>query len=111
MPPSTKRLILTILAAITLAAIGLITVVLPAEYAIDPLGAGHLLGLTKPTATANMLQLVDNLGGNEKVKPTAAGISSKSAKSPDPIILPNRNVQQSEVTSARSEMVKIVIEP
>ena len=45
-PPSTKRLAISCLVAIAGAAIVLVTVVLPAEYGIDPTGIGRTLGLT-----------------------------------------------------------------
>jgi hypothetical protein len=46
-PPSSRKLLLSTAAAIGIAALLLITVVLPAEYGIDPSGVGHLLGLTR----------------------------------------------------------------
>ncbi|WP_269532867.1 transmembrane anchor protein [Chitinimonas sp. BJYL2] len=45
--PSSRQLIQSTLAAIVIAAVLLITVVLPAEYAIDPTGIGQSLGLTR----------------------------------------------------------------
>lgn len=45
--PSVAKLIKSTIIAITLAAIILVTGVLPAEYGIDPTGVGKLLGLTK----------------------------------------------------------------
>lgn len=45
--PSAAKLIKSTVVAITLAAIILVTAVLPAEYGIDPTGVGNLLGLTK----------------------------------------------------------------
>lgn len=44
--PSTTKLIKSTVLAIVLAAIILVTTVLPAEYGIDPSGVGSLLGLT-----------------------------------------------------------------
>lgn len=44
--PSTRKLIRSTLLAAVAATVLLVTVVLPAEYAIDPTGAGRLLGLT-----------------------------------------------------------------
>lgn len=44
--PSRARLALATLVALVVAAIVLVTVVLPAEYGIDPLGTGDALGLT-----------------------------------------------------------------
>lgn len=46
LPSSTQLLRSTIIAAVSAAAI-LVTVVLPAEYGIDPTGAGRLLGLAE----------------------------------------------------------------
>lgn len=45
--PSVAKLIKSTIIAISLAAIILVTAVLPAEYAIDPTGIGNLLGLAK----------------------------------------------------------------
>lgn len=44
--PSTEKLVRSTLLAAVAASVLLVTVVLPAEYAIDPTGAGRLLGLT-----------------------------------------------------------------
>lgn len=46
LPSSSQLIKSTIIAAVT-AVVLLITVILPAEYAIDPTGAGRLLGLTQ----------------------------------------------------------------
>jgi hypothetical protein len=43
--PSKSRLVLATLAALAIAGVVLVTVVLPAEYGIDPLGTGEALGL------------------------------------------------------------------
>ncbi|MCA1771784.1 MAG: transmembrane anchor protein [Halomonas sp.] len=45
--PSTGKLLRSTLLAAVIAIVLLVTVVLPAEYAIDPTGAGRLLGLTE----------------------------------------------------------------
>lgn len=45
--PSTRQLWTATAVAITAAALLLVTIVLPAEYNIDPLGTGRLLGLTR----------------------------------------------------------------
>jgi hypothetical protein len=45
-PPSPASLAKTTLAAVGVAAVILVTLVLPAEYGIDPLGTGRRLGLT-----------------------------------------------------------------
>ncbi len=45
--PTTKQLVRSTLIALATAAVILVTAVLPAEYAIDPTGAGRVLGLTQ----------------------------------------------------------------
>lgn len=45
--PTTRQLIRSTLIALVTAAALLVTVVLPADYAIDPTGAGRILGLTQ----------------------------------------------------------------
>lgn len=46
-PPSRKKLLIGSAAALGIAAIALVVFVLPAEYGIDPTGAGKALGLTE----------------------------------------------------------------
>ena len=45
--PSTARLVKSTILAMVSAVVILVTVVLPAEYGIDPTGAGRVLGLTE----------------------------------------------------------------
>ena len=45
--PSSKQLLRSTVIAIAVAALLLVTVVLPSEYGIDPTGVGRVLGLTK----------------------------------------------------------------
>ena len=46
-PPSLATLAKTTVIALVVAAVILVTIVLPAEYAIDPVGTGRWLGLTE----------------------------------------------------------------
>ena len=46
-PPSPKKLVLGVAAAVGVAAVALVVFILPAEYGIDPTGAGKALGVTK----------------------------------------------------------------
>jgi hypothetical protein len=50
--PSLKKLLLSTLIALAVAGVVLVTVVLPTEYQIDPLGTGRLLGLDALSASA-----------------------------------------------------------
>ena len=64
-PESNKRLIASIAVAATAGVLLLVTIVLPAEYGVDPLGVGGLLGLNamnaEPTRT---IEITDIIGGN-----------------------------------------------
>ena len=46
-PPSRKKLLIGSAAVVVVAAVALVVFILPAEYGIDPTGAGKALGLTK----------------------------------------------------------------
>ncbi|NOT09175.1 MAG: hypothetical protein HOP28_13330 [Gemmatimonadales bacterium] len=46
-PSSPRRLLRSTLIALAVAVLLLITVVLPAEYGIDPTGVGRIIGLTR----------------------------------------------------------------
>lgn len=65
--PSGRRLLVTSLIAVGGAALALVTVVLPAEYGIDPTGVGDVLGLTSMGAPSRTIEIVDVVGGNESV--------------------------------------------
>jgi hypothetical protein len=52
--PSRKKLLIGTAAALMVAAAGLVVFVLPAEYGIDPTGAGAALGLTKLAEPENI---------------------------------------------------------
>lgn len=70
--PSKRHLALTTLAALLVALVILVTIVLPAEYGLDPLGAGRALGLTimsqPPTA-----DVVEAPSGATGVRPVVEG--------------------------------------
>ena len=53
--PSTARLVKSTVLALLSAIAILVTVVLPAEYGIDPTGAGRVLGLTEMGEIKNEL--------------------------------------------------------
>ena len=51
--PSARSLLLATVLSALVAAVLLVTVVLPAEYGVDPLGAGRMLGIYRPAAAAD----------------------------------------------------------
>jgi hypothetical protein len=51
--PSRRQLLIGTLVALIVAGVVLVTVILPAEYGVDPIGAGRLLGLTDMAAESD----------------------------------------------------------
>lgn len=95
-PPSARKLLLGIGAAVLAAAILLVVAILPAEYGIDPTGIGRALGLTAISGPAKSVQLTDTIGGNTNLKEIAV---------PDvgePIPLPNPAVSQLKDAAAET---------
>ena len=56
--PSTKSLVVSLAAASFLASVTLLTVVLPAEYGIDPTGLGKTIGLTQLSGAEEDLAVI-----------------------------------------------------
>lgn len=104
-PPSARKIVASVGIAAVGAALVLITIVLPAEYNIDPTRIGRALGLTAINAPARTLQIVDVTGGNEKYKAVAI---------PDPgqpMPLPNPAVFQSKQAAAQTQSITITLQP
>ena len=86
--PSVGKLIKSTILAILIAAVILITVVLPAEYGIDPTGVGSLIGLTRmgeikaslaqEAAAEGVEKSAEVLASAEVSKPEAPTISEAS---------------------------------
>jgi hypothetical protein len=104
-PPSGKSILLSVVAAILGAAVVLVTVVLPAEYNIDPTGIGGALGLTALNAPAKTVQLTEVVGGNEKYREVAIPDFGK------PVPLPNPAVFQKKAAAAKSDALTITVPP
>lgn len=102
-PPSGGRIAVSVAVAVIAAAVLLVAFVLPAEYGIDPLGTGRALGLTQLNAPARTIQIVDVVGGNERV--TEAEIPDFG----DPVPLPNPAVHQDEPQAPHTETFQIEI--
>jgi hypothetical protein len=104
--PSSKRLMLGMLTAAVCAAALLVSVILPAEYGIDPTGIGGALGLTALTSpTTRTLEIGDVIGGNEAVR---------SVEIPDfgePVPLPNPAIHQAEAGPPQTRTLTVTIPP
>jgi len=71
-PPTKARLVKTTALALAVACVLLVTLVLPAEYGIDPLGTGRWLGLTE-IASPSLKAVDEPKTAGALLKPTAAG--------------------------------------
>ncbi|HJR70745.1 MAG TPA: hypothetical protein VKA43_11940 [Gammaproteobacteria bacterium] len=104
-PPSGRRIALSVLGALAVAGVVLVTAVLPAEYGIDPLGIGGALGFTElnsqPTRT---LTIKDVLGGNETVREVEIPAFN------EPVPLPNPAVHQPEDGPIQTRTVTLTLE-
>ena len=81
--PSLKKLVTATVAALAVAGVILVTVVLPAEYKIDPLGTGRALGLT---------ELANATAETPTAKPESKPVEPPTAKpqrtSINPVLVP-----------------------
>ncbi len=103
-PPSSKRLLITMVAAVFVAVLLLVTVVLPAQYGIDPTGAGRLMGLTALSSSGTRtIEITDVIGGNEIIR------TVEVADAGDPTPLPNPAVFQQGTEPMRTETLQIPI--
>jgi hypothetical protein len=101
--PSGKHLAQSVVAAIVVAALVLVVAILPAEYGIDPTGAGRALGLTELRQPARTLEVKDVIGGNEQVR---------EVEVPDPgqpTPLPNPAVHQDEPQPAKTKTITLTL--
>jgi len=104
-PPSPKRLLMTTAIAIAGALLVLVIIVLPAEYGIDPTGAGRAMGLTAMAEPTRAIEITDVIGGNE---------SYREVEIPDfgdPVPLPNPQVHQDEPAEFATRTLEITIPP
>jgi hypothetical protein len=104
-PPSAKRLAWTVLAAAGGAAVLLVTIVLPAEYGIDPTGIGDAVGLTALRAPVRTIEIADVIGGNERYREVEV------PEAGEPVPLPNPAVHQDEPRGLTRRTLQITIPP
>jgi hypothetical protein len=103
--PSGKRIARSVVIAVVVAAVVLVTAVLPAEYGIDPTGIGRALGLTALSAPSRTLEVTDVLGGNERVREV------EIPEFGEPVPLPNPAVHQDETGPAPTHTMTITLPP
>ncbi|MBE93931.1 hypothetical protein [Marinobacter sp.] len=122
--PSTAKLIRSTIIAATVALVLLVTVVMPAEYALDPTGAGRLLGLTEmgeikeqlaeEAAADEAAQMVSVQPPAEQKAAEAAKPVQETASAPKPEFVPVEKEPASEPIPAESQWqdeVRVVLTP
>ena len=100
-PPSSKRLCMSIAAAIAGAIVLLVLIVLPAEYGIDPTNLGARMGLTAINAPGRMLKIKDVIGGNQNYREV------KVPNPGNPTPLPNPDVVQLKTAAPSTKTVTV----
>ena len=101
---SGKRLIVSVVIAAAAGLLLVIAVIMPAEYGIDPLGTGRLLGLETITAEpTRTIEITDVIGGNETVA------EAEIPDFGDPVPLPNPAVHQDETQPPQRVTMQVPI--
>ncbi|MFZ2289778.1 MAG: transmembrane anchor protein [Halopseudomonas yangmingensis] len=85
--PTSRQLLRSTLLALIAAGVLLVTVVMPAEYAIDPTGAGRMLGLTQMAEVK--LQLAEEAAADAAapVTPAAVEIAPETVEVNQPAVI------------------------
>ena len=105
-PASGKRLLISVVAAAAAGILLVFAVIMPAEYGIDPLGTGRLMGLDTMTAEpTRTIEITDVIGGNETVSEVEIPDYG------DPVPLPNPAVHQDEAEPRRTMTMEVPIGP
>lgn len=87
--PGKAELIRATLMALVVAIVLLVTTVLPAEYGVDPLGIGGVLGLDKlSVSSANAEELVPDAGGGALDLPALARATSAIRTETVEVVIP-----------------------
>lgn len=104
--PTSRQLLRSTVLALIAAIVLLVTVVMPAEYGIDPTGAGRLLGLTQMAEVK--LQLAEEAAADAAAPVAAASPVTPAAVeiAPEPVVLAPAIAEsvESETTVQKHEM-------
>jgi len=101
--PPGKSIALGTIGALVVAAVVLVVAVLPAEYGIDPIGAGRMLGLDAMRAPTRTIEVKDVLGGNESVREVEIPAFN------EPVPLPNPAVHQIEERPIQTRTMDVTL--
>lgn len=102
--PTTKQLVRSTAIALVVAVVTLVTVILPAEYAIDPTGAGRMLGLTEMGEIKTQLAQEAEA---DRARDQAVIVATPDTKAePKP-----RTDSQQQVSTAWKDKMMLVLKP
>ena len=102
--PTTPQLLRSTAIAIAAAAVLLVTVVLPAEYAVDPTGVGKMLGLTQ------MGEIKQQLASEAEAEVGTAEPPAMVASTAEPDVAPAASPQE-PATEAWRDVVTLTLAP
>ncbi len=107
--PSAAKLIKSTFVAIALAALILVTAVLPAEYGIDPTGVGNVLGLTK---MGEIKVSLAQEAAAEMVTATAKVMKTETQEVAKPVAKASENTVETQVQkSIKSDSITFSLAP
>jgi hypothetical protein len=104
-PPSAKKILISVVAALAGSAVVLVAIILPAEYNVDPTGIGSALGLTALNVPDKTVQFTEVVGGNEKYREVAIPDFGEPAPLPNPAVFQKQN------SVAKAETKTITLKP
>ena len=105
--PTSRQLLRSTLLAIVVAGVLLVTVVMPAEYSVDPTGIGRLLGLTQMGEIKNQLAEEAALDeANSAAVPPAAPALAAPAPASGPI-----PAEPTPAVTDRNDTVEVTLAP
>lgn len=103
--PSTKQLVSSTLLAAGVAVVILVTAVLPAEYAIDPTGAGRVLGLTQ------MGEIKQQLSAEAEAEAAGAAVTEEKAVAGEAATADKVDLPPAEPPNAWRDEVTLMLAP
>lgn len=98
--PSSQKLLVSSALAVLTAAILLITMVLPAEYGIDPTGAGQVLGLKK------MGEIKQSLAAEAQTAPAMVLSAANAAIEPEQLV-----AEKTASINTRNDVLEVTLKP
>ncbi len=98
-----KKFLISVISAIGLGVVLLVTSVLPAEYSVDITGIGRALDITHRATPTRTIQITDVIGGNEQLRTIALPATGGQIPLPNPVLY------QGEATPPLTRTMQIAI--